>query len=124
MTKEDITPERVVKAISDATGKIQAGTLLIDLEETAAWLNGRPLEIEPQAFALLVVMARKPGHWFDYMDFTRIIDGQIFEMAEASRKWRTHMHRLRTALQEANNGTEYLRNKTGERKRAYFSIRP
>lgn len=52
---------KVVSGVAPTDGVITVGRLSIDLDRHEAYLDGKPLNLRPQEFALLTVLARHSG---------------------------------------------------------------
>jgi len=81
----------------EATERIRAGDLTLDLPRMRADLAGRSIDLTPTEFALLAAMARQPGRIFTRSQLLDAVHGVAFESYE--RAIDTHIKNLRRKLE-------------------------
>ena len=86
------------------TGILSAGALTVDsLAREATW-NGRPLDLTPREYSLLVFFARHPGRVLSRDELLRKVWG--YDYVGESRTVDVHVRRLRVKLGEKNGAIE------------------
>lgn len=81
---------------------IHLGDLTVDVTGHTATLAGRPLDLTPTEFDLLVVLARDAGRVLSHRELVRAIRGYEAEDWEAREIVRYHVHGLRSKLGDAD----------------------
>src|SRR5439155_6685596 len=75
---------------------IVLGSLRVDLNQHAVWVEGRPVELTPKEFDLLALLARNPGRAFARDYLMEKVWG--YEAGGTDRTVDTHVLRLRKKL--------------------------
>jgi two-component system alkaline phosphatase synthesis response regulator PhoP len=85
---------------------ITAGEVEIDLERRQVTVAGRPVELTPTEFELLVVLARNPGRVFTRLELLDRVQGYAFEGYE--RTVDAHVKNLRQKIEADAKQPRYL----------------
>ena len=85
---------------------ITAGEVEIDLERRQVTVAGRPVELTPTEFDLLVVLARNPGRVFTRLELLDRVQGYAFEGYE--RTVDAHVKNLRQKIETDPKQPRYL----------------
>jgi DNA-binding response OmpR family regulator len=81
---------------------LRLGDLVVDVSNYTATLAGRPLDLTPTEFDLLLVLARNPGCALSHRELVQAIRGYEAEDWEAREIVRYHVHGLRGKLGDAD----------------------
>jgi DNA-binding response OmpR family regulator len=92
------------------TRLLQVGALSIDVDAHAASLNGRPLDLRPLEYELLVQLARAPERVFGKQELLRLVWG--YQSQAVTRTVDSHASRLRRKL-NANGSDRWVVNVWG-----------
>jgi DNA-binding response OmpR family regulator len=101
--RELVARVRAVLRRVDATTRtgdneqIRAGALNVDVPRMRVTLDGRPIDLTPTEFVLLVALARQPGRIFTRSQLLDAVHGVAFESYE--RAIDTHIKNIRRKLE-------------------------
>jgi DNA-binding response OmpR family regulator len=85
---------------SDNTGRLIAGPLEVDTSRHEVLLGGRPVQLTPTEFDLLVVMAGSPGRVFPRLELLERVQGEAFDGYEGyERVVDSHIKNLRQKIE-------------------------
>ncbi len=85
---------------------IVAGDVQVDLERRQATVGGKPVELTPTEFELLVVLARHPGRVFSRLELLDRVQGYAFEGYE--RTVDAHVKNLRQKIEPDPKEPRYV----------------
>jgi len=85
---------------------LTAGDLEIDFEKRGVSVTGRPADLTPTEFDLLVVLARHPGRIFSRMELLERVQGYAYEGYE--RTVDAHVKNLRQKIEENPKKPRYI----------------
>jgi two-component system OmpR family response regulator len=93
---------------ADSAGQdvVRAGDLVLDLPRMRANVAGRPVELTPTEFQLLVTLAAQPGRIFTRSQLLDAVHGVAFESYE--RAIDTHIKNIRRKLEPDPRAPRYL----------------
>lgn len=86
--------------------RLQLGELVVDEGAYVASWAGRPLDLSPRLFALLLYMARRPGRVVTRDDLLNEVWG--YDYAGQTRTVDVHVHWLRELLEAAGAGSQLI----------------
>ena len=104
--------QALLRRRAGAPAEVPAGELVVDTARQRIALRGQPLDLTPQEYRLLAVLAGQPGRVFSRAQLIeQAFDdpGQVFDRAVDS-----HVKNLRRKLAAAAPGTERLRSVYGQ----------
>jgi DNA-binding response OmpR family regulator len=85
---------------------IVSGDVTVDLERRQATIGGKPAELSPTEFDLLVVLARHPGRVFSRVELLDRVQGYAFEGYE--RTVDAHIKNLRRKIEPDPKEPQYV----------------
>jgi two-component system alkaline phosphatase synthesis response regulator PhoP len=88
---------RRAQGASAAADRVRVGQLEIDVSSMSVLVGGRPVELTPTEFQLLVTMARQPGRVFTRSQLLDAVHGEAFEAYE--RAIDAHMVNIRRKIE-------------------------
>jgi two-component system alkaline phosphatase synthesis response regulator PhoP len=91
---------------TEPADRIEIGDVIIDIARMRVEANGRNVELTPTEFALLVALARSPGHIFTRSQLLDAIHGVAFESYE--RAIDAHVKNLRHKLESGPGRPRYV----------------
>lgn len=83
---------------------LRVGALTVDLDQYEARLDGKPLKLKPQEFALLAVLARHPGQVFTRAKLLDLAWPADASLEVVDRAVDVHVCRLRRSLRASGTG--------------------
>ena len=86
--------------------RIEARDLVIDLKAREVTLAGKPVELTPTEFDLLVFLARHPGQVFTRLQLLREVQGYTYD--SFARTIDTHVKNIRRKLDEDPKNPRYI----------------
>jgi two-component system, OmpR family, alkaline phosphatase synthesis response regulator PhoP len=91
---------------AQASDRIEAGDLALDVPRLRTTLLGRPIELTPTEFSILAAMAREPGRIFTRSQLLDAVHGVAFESYE--RAIDAHVKNIRRKLEPDPSRPRYL----------------
>jgi two-component system alkaline phosphatase synthesis response regulator PhoP len=86
--------------------RLAVGDLEIDLDAREVLQAGRPVELTPTEFNLLITLAAQPGHVFNRLQLLETIQGDAYEGYE--RTVDAHIKNLRAKLRQGAGKPQYI----------------
>ena len=97
---------RTERAAEPETDRVVAGDITLDAGKLSATVAGRPVELTPTEFSLLLTMARQPGRVFTRSQLLDAVRGVAFESYE--RAIDAHVKNLRRKIEPAPHQPRYV----------------
>ena len=92
-------------------GRLEAGHILLDAGERAAWKGGEAVELTAKEFDLMELLMRNPGRVYSRENLLNVVWG--YEYIGDYRTVDVHVRRLREKLELDPASPEYIRTKWG-----------
>ena len=92
-------------------GRLEAGHILLDAGERAAWKGGEAVELTAKEFDLMELLMRNPGRVYSRENLLNVVWG--YEYIGDFRTVDVHIRRLREKLELDPANPEYIRTKWG-----------
>ncbi len=92
-------------------GRLEAGHILLDAGERAAWKGGETVELTAKEFDLMELLMRNPGRVYSRENLLNVVWG--YEYIGDFRTVDVHIRRLREKLELDPANPEYIRTKWG-----------
>jgi DNA-binding response OmpR family regulator len=86
--------------------RLAVGDLEIDLDAREVLQAGRPVDLTPTEFNLLITLAAQPGHVFNRLQLLETIQGDAYEGYE--RTVDAHIKNLRAKLRQGAGKPQYI----------------
>lgn len=93
--------------------RFQVGQLVIDLQRHAATWDGRPLNLTPIEFRVLMHLAREAGRVVSCSSLVKEVQGYDCQEQEARGIMKTHIRHLRQKLEPDPSNPQYILNVRG-----------
>jgi DNA-binding response OmpR family regulator len=90
-----------------AEGRIELGSLVLDLDRRKVVVEGRTVELTVKEFDLLALFARNPGRAYSRTDLLNLVWGYQYEGYEHTVN--SHINRLRNKIEREPGRPRYLR---------------
>jgi len=97
---------RTERAAEPAADRVAVGDLALDATKLTASVAGRPVDLTPTEFSLLLTMARQPGRVFTRGQLLDAVRGVAFESYE--RAIDAHVKNLRRKIEPAPHQPRYV----------------
>jgi DNA-binding response OmpR family regulator len=97
---------RTERADATATERVVAGDIVLDEAKLRTTVAGRPIDLTPTEFSLLLTLARQPGRVFTRAQLLDAVRGVAFESYE--RAIDAHVKNLRRKLEPEPHRPRYL----------------
>jgi DNA-binding response OmpR family regulator len=106
-------PQESQSQTEDAGRYLQHGNLLVDLPRRVVTIDGRPVDLSPTEFDLLLYLLQEVPRIVPPQELVRQIQGYNLEESEAGNITRTHIYRLRQKLKDVAPSTPVIRTVRG-----------
>lgn len=102
---------RAGKAQQSGGGRLEAGHIVLDTDERAAWKDGAAVELTAKEFDLMELLMRNPGRVYSRENLLNVVWG--YEYVGDYRTVDVHVRRLREKLELDPANPEYILTKWG-----------